>query len=49
MGNVEQIARLLARGYAGDVSLEPFSEQVQRLERTAFLEAARKSIGVLTR
>jgi len=49
MGNVAQIARLVARGYTGDVSLEPFSEQVQRLERKAFLEAARETIGILTR
>jgi 2-keto-myo-inositol isomerase len=49
MGNVEQIARLIARGYAGDVSLEPFSEQVQRLDRTAFVKAARETIGILTR
>ena len=49
MGNVAQIARLVARGYAGDVSLEPFSEQVQRLDRKAFLEAARETIGILAR
>lgn len=49
MGNVAQIARLVARGYTGDVSLEPFSEQVQRLERKAFLDAARETIGILTR
>jgi 2-keto-myo-inositol isomerase len=49
MDNVGQIARLLARGYAGDVSLEPFSADVQCLERKAFLEAARKSIDILTR
>jgi 2-keto-myo-inositol isomerase len=49
MDNVGQISRLLARGYAGDVSLEPFSADVQRLERKAFLEAARKSIDLLTR
>ncbi len=49
MGNVEQIARLTARGYAGNVSFEPFSEQVQRLERTAFLKAARQSIDLLCR
>jgi 2-keto-myo-inositol isomerase len=49
MGNVEQIARLLARGYSGDVSLEPFSAEVQRLDRTAFVEAARESVGLLTR
>lgn len=49
MGNVEQIHRLLARGYAGDVSLEPFSEEVQRLERKAFLEEAGKALGLLTR
>jgi len=49
MGNVAQIARLVARGYAGDVSLEPFSEQVQKLDRKAFLEAARETIGILTR
>ena len=49
MGNVGQIARLIARGYTGDVSLEPFSEQVQRLDRKAFLEAARETIDILTR
>ena len=49
MGNVAQIARLVARGYAGDVSLEPFSSEVQKLDRKAFLEAARETIGILTR
>lgn len=49
IGNVEQVARLRARGYTGDVSLEPFSEQVQRLGREAFLEAMRATIGILTR
>jgi 2-keto-myo-inositol isomerase len=49
MGNVEQITRLLARGYAGDVSLEPFSAEIQRLDRKAFLAAARETIGILTR
>jgi 2-keto-myo-inositol isomerase len=49
MGTVEQIARLVARGYTGDVSLEPFSEQIQRLDRKAFLEAARETIALLTR
>jgi 2-keto-myo-inositol isomerase len=49
MDNVGQIARLIARGYTGDVSMEPFSEQVQRLDRKAFLEAARETIGILTR
>ncbi len=34
--NVGQIARLIARGYAGDVSLEPFAPQVQDLDRAAF-------------
>jgi 2-keto-myo-inositol isomerase len=49
MGNVEQIARLAARGYDGNVSLEPFSAAVQRLERPAFLQAVRQSIDLLTR
>jgi 2-keto-myo-inositol isomerase len=49
MGNVDQIARLLALGYTGDVSLEPFSEEVQRLERKVFLEEVRKSVDMLTR
>jgi 2-keto-myo-inositol isomerase len=49
MGNVGQIARLIARGYTGDVSLEPFSAQVQHLDRRAFLEAVRKTIDILTR
>ena len=49
MGNVAQIARLVARGYTGDVSLEPFSSEVQQLDRKAFLKAARETIGILTR
>jgi 2-keto-myo-inositol isomerase len=49
MGNVEQIARLLARGYGGEVSLEPFAEQVQRLERKVFRDAVRETIGILSR
>lgn len=49
MGNVEQIARLIARGYTGDVSLEPFSSEVQRLEKKAFMDAARKCIDTLAR
>jgi 2-keto-myo-inositol isomerase len=49
MDNVGQIARLLARGYAGNVSLEPFSAQVQRLERGAFAEAVRQTVDLLTR
>jgi predicted xylose isomerase-like sugar epimerase len=49
MGNVGQITRLVARGYAGDVSLEPFSAEIQGLDRKAFLAAARETIGILTR
>jgi 2-keto-myo-inositol isomerase len=49
MGNVEQIARLIARGYAGDVSLEPFSSEVQKLGKKAFIDATRKCIDILTR
>ena len=48
MGNVGQITRLVARGYAGDVSLEPFSAEIQGLDRKAFLAAARETIGILT-
>jgi 2-keto-myo-inositol isomerase len=49
VGNVEQIARLISRGYSGDVSLEPFSPDVQKLGKLAFLDAARRCIGILVR
>ena len=49
MGNVEQISRLVARGYTGNVSLEPFSAEVQRLDRQAFLQAVRQCIDLLAR
>jgi 2-keto-myo-inositol isomerase len=45
--NVGQLARLIARGYAGDVSLEPFAPQVQDLDRATFREALRRTIGIL--
>jgi 2-keto-myo-inositol isomerase len=47
IGNVEQVTRLLALGYDGPVSLEPFSAEVQQLDRKAFLRAARETIAVL--
>lgn len=47
--NVGQLARLAARGYAGDVSLEPFSGEVQDLDRAAFIAAARETLALLAR
>ena len=49
MGNIEQIERLTSMGYRGNVSLEPFSTQVQDMEKKDFLKAAARCIEVLTR
>jgi len=48
MGSREQIARLVALGYAGDISFEPFSADVQRMSRDALAAALRKSIEFLS-
>ena len=39
-----QIARLLARGYRGDISFEPFSPEVQRTGPEALVAALRASV-----
>jgi 2-keto-myo-inositol isomerase len=48
MGNIEQIERLTAMGYGGNVSLEPFSIRVQELEKKDFLKAAARCLELLT-
>lgn len=43
----EQVARMLSLGYAGDISFEPFSVEVQRMSRDALAAALRRSIEYL--
>jgi 2-keto-myo-inositol isomerase len=47
MGSREQIARMVTLGYAGDISFEPFSADVQRMSRDALAAALTKSIEYL--
>jgi 2-keto-myo-inositol isomerase len=47
MGSREQIARMVSLGYAGDISFEPFSADVQRMSRDALAAALEKSIEYL--
>ena len=47
MGSRDQIARLVSLGYAGDISFEPFSADVQRLSRDALAVALTESIEYL--
>jgi 2-keto-myo-inositol isomerase len=44
MGSREQIARMVTLGYAGDISFEPFSADVQRMSREALASALTASI-----
>jgi 2-keto-myo-inositol isomerase len=43
----EQILRHIRLGYAGDISLEPFSAEIQRLGRDELAAALKKSLGYL--
>jgi 2-keto-myo-inositol isomerase len=47
MGSREQIARMVTLGYAGDISFEPFSPDVQRMSRDALAAALTESIEYL--
>jgi predicted xylose isomerase-like sugar epimerase len=47
MGSREQIARMVTLGYAGDISFEPFSADVQKMSRDALAAALTKSIEYL--
>jgi predicted xylose isomerase-like sugar epimerase len=47
MGNKELIARLLAQGYLGDFSFEPFSAKVQELDSGALKKALTESLAYL--
>jgi 2-keto-myo-inositol isomerase len=47
MGSREQIARMISLGYAGDISFEPFSADVQRMSRDALAAALTESIEYL--
>jgi 2-keto-myo-inositol isomerase len=46
-GSREQIARMVTLGYAGDISFEPFSADVQKMGRDALAAALTKSIEYL--
>jgi 2-keto-myo-inositol isomerase len=47
MRSREQIARMVTLGYAGDISFEPFSADVQRMSRDALAAALTASIEYL--
>jgi len=47
LGSREQLEFLLAEGYRGDISFEPFSPVVQRLAPAALAEALRASLRAL--
>lgn len=47
IGNVEQITRLEKLGYRGNISFEPFSPEVHRLDREGIEKAIRQSVGIL--
>ncbi len=48
MASRDQIDQIVALGYAGDISFEPFSADVQRMSRDALASALRKSIEFLS-
>lgn len=48
MGSREQIQRMVSLGYAGDISFEPFSADVQRMSKGALAAALTKSIEYLS-
>jgi 2-keto-myo-inositol isomerase len=47
--NIEQISLLMSRGYAGPISLELFSPEIQNLPRARFVQALSRSINLLCR
>jgi 2-keto-myo-inositol isomerase len=47
MGSREQIARMVTLGYTGDISFEPFSADVQKMNRDALAAALTESIEYL--
>jgi len=47
MESKEQLRRLLALGYEGDVALEPFGSEVRRMSQDALVAAVRKSLDYL--
>jgi 2-keto-myo-inositol isomerase len=48
MASRDQVDQIVALGYAGDISFEPFSADVQRMSRDALASALRKSIEFLS-
>lgn len=48
MQSKEQLRRLLALGYEGDVALEPFGSEVRRMAPDALAAAVRKSLDYLS-
>lgn len=48
MSSREQVARMISLGYRGDISLEPFSPQVQGMSTKALAAAVKKSIEYLS-
>ena len=48
MASRDQIDQIVALGYEGDISFEPFSAEVQRMSRDALASALRKSIEFLS-
>jgi 2-keto-myo-inositol isomerase len=49
VGNIDQIARLIDGGYTGDIALEPFSPQVQDMEKRDLLMATTRCVEFLIR
>jgi 2-keto-myo-inositol isomerase len=45
----EQIELLIKLGYNGDISLEPFAKEVQKMEREEIKSAIDKSIGYIVK
>jgi 2-keto-myo-inositol isomerase len=48
MASRDQVDQIVALGYEGDISFEPFSPEVQRMSRDALASALRKSIEFLS-
>jgi 2-keto-myo-inositol isomerase len=47
MGSREQVARMISLGYKGDISFEPFSAEVQAMDRKTLAAAITKSMEYL--
>jgi 2-keto-myo-inositol isomerase len=47
MKSGDQVARMVSLGYAGDISFEPFSAEVQKMDRKTLAEAVNASIKCL--